>query len=89
MSEVDDGARGEFGIVVSVVERDDGRARIIFDDVVSEGGTPARRWRSTVLFTWNEYAESALSAMSLSTDEFAQIGELVVARLQALRKRVP
>jgi hypothetical protein len=88
MSDVDDGVRGEVGIVISVVERDGGRVRVIFDDVRSEGGSPARHWRETALFTWNEYEEADLSEMSLSSGDFAQIGEAVVARLQAMRKRV-
>jgi len=89
MSEVDDGTRGEVGVVVSAVEQGAGRVRLIFDDVVAEGRPLPQNWRPVVLFTWNEYDESALSEMSLSTDEFAAIGEMVVARLQALRKRVP
>lgn len=89
MSEVDDGARGDVGIVITAVERGAGRVRMVFDDVRVEGGAAHQHWRPITLFTWNEYDESALSEMSLSTDEFAAIGEMVVARLQALRKRVP
>jgi hypothetical protein len=87
MSEVDDGARGEVGIVITAVERGAGRVRVVFDDVRVEDGAAHRRWRPIALFTWNEYEESALSEMSLSTEEFAAIGEAVVARLQALRNR--
>lgn len=89
MSEVDDGTRGDVGIVITAVDRGSGRVRMILDDVSAEGGAAQRRWRPVVLFTWNEYEEPALSELSLSTEEFAAIGEMVVARLQALRKRVP
>jgi hypothetical protein len=89
MSEVDDGARGEVGIVISAVERGGGRVRLVFDDVVAEKAVASRCWRAGALFTWNEYEESALSEMTLSAEDFAAIGEMVVARLQALRKRAP
>ena len=89
MSEVDDGVRGDVGIVISTVERGNGRVRLVFDDVVAEAGAPSRRWRAVTLFTWKDHDESALSEMSLSTEDFAAIGEMVVARLQALRKRGP
>jgi hypothetical protein len=88
MSEVDDGIRGDVGIVISAVERPNGRVRVIFDDVLWENG-PKPRWSPRTLFTWNEYEESALSEMALSPSDFAAIGEAVVARIQALRKRVP
>lgn len=81
MSEVDDGARGDVGIVITAVERGAGCVRVVFDDVRVENGAAHRHWRPIRLFTWNEYDESALSEMSLSTEEFAAIGEMVVARL--------
>lgn len=88
MCEVDDGVRGEIGIVISAVERGVGRVRVVFDDVRAEGGATNRCWRPITLFTWNEYDESALAEMALAAEEFAAIGEAVVARLQAIRGRV-
>ena len=89
MAVVDDGIRGEVGIVISAVDRADGRVRVVFDDVAATGDSKDREWRPTALFTWNEYADADLTGMSLSMQDFAAIGEVVVARLQALRKRSP
>ena len=86
MSEVDDGVRGEVGIVVSAVERENGRVRLVFDDVAATSTEPPQEWRSTCLFTWNEYDPDDLADMNLSDEDFQRIGEMVVARIHALRR---
>ena len=86
MTEVDDGVRGKVGIVISAVERDSGRIRLAFDDVTATSTESPQHWRATSLFTWNEYDPADIENMSLSDEDFQNIGEMVVARIHALQK---
>lgn len=81
MDEVDDGIRGEVGIVISAVERANGRLRLVLDDVRPAGAG----WRPFCLFTWNDYDLHDFANMSLSDEDFQLIGQMVVARIAALR----
>lgn len=85
MAEVDDGARGTVGIVISAVDREDGQVRLIFDDVAVASGAATQEWRATCLYTWNEYDADDLANMNLSDEDYQRIGEMVVARIAALR----
>ena len=82
MDEVDDGIRGEVGIVVSVVERTNGRLRLVLDDAKPAGAD----WRPFCLFTWNDYDPRDFADMNLTSEDFQRIGEMVVARIAALRR---
>jgi hypothetical protein len=84
MTDVDDTIRGKVGIVISAVARDSGRIRLVFDDVAATSTESPQHWRATCLFTWNEYDPADIENMSLSDEDFQNIGENVVARIHAL-----
>ena len=83
MADVDDGIRGEIGIVVSAVERTNGRLRLVLEDVEPAGA----EWRPFCLFTRHDYDPRDFAEMNLSDQDFQHIGEMVVARIAALRRR--
>jgi hypothetical protein len=68
------------------VERDDGRARLVFDDV--EGGSTGspRQWTTRWFFTRIEFENGDLLEYNLSEKDYATIGHAVVARLAAQHK---
>jgi hypothetical protein len=81
--------RARNGVAVCLRRLEDGRLRLIFDDVVADTDQWPQSWRSHVFFTHNDYDEQQLCGMRLSENQFAQIGEAVVARLLALNRLVP
>ena len=82
----DDGLRGNSGVVVSLVERPDGKVRLVFDDVRrSSSGEPAT-WDHQFFFTRTEVDLDALLETKLSESDLAQIGFAITARLAAHRK---
>lgn len=85
----DDGVRAGNGVVASLGDLGDGRSRIIFDDVVTAGNGANRAWSHSSFFTSNAYPESSLEEMTLSDDQYRDIGIALVARLLALNGRVP
>ena len=87
MTDVDDGIRGNVGIVISAVERDSGRIRLAFDDVTATSTESPQHWRATSLFTWNEYDPADIENMSLSNEDFQNIGKMMVARIHAFRSQ--
>jgi hypothetical protein len=83
---IDNEVRDDRGIVVSVVDRGDGRARIVMDDVAIVGDASARTWQHQVLFTANDYDLAALRDLTLTDEQLRDIGFNVVARLLALSR---
>jgi hypothetical protein len=80
--EPDDGARGVSGVAVSIVERDGGRARLIFDDIVRSGPAPMQ-WKAELFFTRVEFELADLLEGQLEDKDYANIGHAIVARLAA------
>jgi len=81
--------RSKEGIAVCLTDLGDGRSRLMIDDVVAddpEAQNPV--WRHRVFYTQNTYPNDSLDKMSLSDDEYRQIGVAVVARLLAINGRV-
>ena len=81
--------RARRGISVCLHPLEDGRLRLVFDDVVAESDQWPQFWRSHVFVTHNDYEAERLRSMGLSENQFAQIGELVVAHLLAVNNLVP
>jgi hypothetical protein len=81
--------RARNGVAVCLRRLESGQLRLIFDDVVAESDRWPQSWRSHVFFTHNDYDAQQLCSMRLSENQFAQIGEAVVARLLALNNLVP
>ena len=86
--ETDDGKRPRFGVVVSLLDLEDGTSRIILDDVRSD--TPQRRtsWAFDCFYTHKRLDSSKLDDMALPDGEYKGLGEAVLARLLALNGRV-
>lgn len=81
--------RAKEGIVVCLKDLGDDRSSLMIDDVVAddpEAQNPV--WRHKVFYTENTYPNDSLDTMSLSDDEYCQIGVAVVARLLAINGRV-
>jgi len=81
--------RARKGVAVCLRRLENGRLRLIFDDVIAESDQWPQSWRSHVFFTENDYDAQLLCTMGLSENQFAQIGEAVVARLLAVNDLVP
>jgi hypothetical protein len=85
--EPDDGQRGATGITISVVERPDGSARLVFDDVQRIGSTAPCRWETEFFYTRVEFDAADLIDASVDEEDLKNIGMAVVARLAAHHKR--
>ena len=83
------GLRARKGVSVCLRRLENGQMRLIFDDVIADSDQWPQLWQSHVFFTHNDYDAKRLCAMGLSENQFAQIGEAVVARLLALNDLVP
>lgn len=84
----DDGKRGAQGVVASIVERDDGSVRIVFDDVELAARGKGTRWRTLRLFTWKDLDAAALAESAIPQDQLAEIGFSLLTRLAALSGKV-
>jgi hypothetical protein len=86
--EADDGKRPRLGVVVSLLELDDGTSRVILDDVRSD--VPERRtsWNFDCFYTHKRLDSRKLDDMALPDDEYRGLGEALLARLLALNGRV-
>ena len=82
----DDGVRAGAGVVASLRATSDGHLSIVFDDVRQQPAADAWAWTHQSLFTAVEYSRRELESLSLTKDQFAQIGENIVMRLVALSR---
>lgn len=55
--------------------------RMVFNDVVSTSENDNPDWKHDILFTSNNYDEKTLKGLSLSKEQYAEIGENLVIRL--------
>lgn len=85
--EADDGQRGAAGVTISIVERADGSARLVFDDVLRIGTAPPYRWDTEFFFTRVEFDAADLIECRIGDEDLKNIGLAVVARLAAHHKR--
>lgn len=77
--------RSKDGITICLTDLGDGRSRLMFHDVVAADSAAQNPvWRHKVFYTQNTYANDRLNEMSLSDDEYRQIGVAVIARLLAI-----
>lgn len=80
----DSSRRSRRGLAICLRALEDGRLRLVFDDVIADSEEWPQLWKSHVFFTHTGFDAERLRSMSLSESQFAQIGEAVVARLLAL-----
>jgi hypothetical protein len=81
--DVDDGKRGNSGVVLSLRKMPSGNIGVFLDDVTNSGDGSAGPWQHEVVVTWKEYEPKELSELALPEEEFAKLGHYVLARLLA------
>ncbi|WP_317930565.1 hypothetical protein [Halioxenophilus sp. WMMB6] len=72
------------GVVTYLEEIDGGVLRLVMDDV-SSSSEGENIWAREMLFTHNDYDADSLADLSLSKEQFAEIGENLVMRLMAIK----
>ena len=72
------------GVVTYLEEIDERVLRLVMDDVSSSSETE-NIWAREMLFTHNDYDASSIADLSLSQEQFAEIGENLVMRLMAIK----
>jgi hypothetical protein len=84
--EADSRVRSKFGVVVSLVELDDGTTRVVLDDVKSAAPMRETAWTFDCFYTHKNLDSKALQAMGLPDSEYQGLGEALLARLLALNE---
>jgi hypothetical protein len=74
--------------VAAYIERDGDETRLTFDDIEADSAVDPTTWSKTVLYTYNAYPSDDLEAMSLSKEQYAEIGENLLLRLLAINGRL-
>ena len=72
------------GITVFIEKAENNSLRLVLNDVESTTENDNPNWKHSVLFTSNNYDENDLKNLSLSKEQFAEIGENIIIRLLAL-----
>ena len=84
--EMDDQQRGHEGVVCSLQTLENGKLRVVMDDVINVGGSGKGPWEHRVLVTWKDYDATELKNLeSLPESELAGLGHYLLARLMAVR----
>lgn len=86
--ENDDGRRPRRGVVVTLLDTEDGTSRIIFDDVSADSDSRERSWKYDTFHTHKRLSSAAIDDMALPAIEYQGLGEALLARLLALNGRV-
>ena len=72
---------------MSLLDEGDGRSRLVMDDVRSEGAANPMTWEFHAFFTQKTLDNKCLDSMTLTDDEYRDIGIAVIARLLAVNGR--
>jgi hypothetical protein len=80
-----DEARGDIGVVASLVPRPDGSLRLVLDDVAISPSTGMTLWRVRGSYTFIDWPRDAVANMKLSPRDYQILGENLLARLLARR----
>ena len=88
MADVDDAIRAENGVVVCLRTTENGKSKLIFDDVIGDSSLNPVVWSFSSFYSWREYSDEDLNQLKLSSREYQMIGENLVARLVALNGRI-
>lgn len=76
------------GVTAYLDGNEDGTLKLLLDDVEATSGGNAPDWKHIVPFTSRTYDAKSVKELSLSKDQFAEIGETLVIRLLALGGRI-
>lgn len=82
--EADSSIRARFGVVVTLVELDDGATRLVIDDVRADKPQRETSWAFDCFYTHKRLDSKLLKGMALPADEYQGLGEAIIARLIAL-----
>lgn len=74
--------------VAAYIERHGNETRLTFDDIETDLSVNPTTWSKTVLHTYHVYPSDDLEVMSLSKEQYAEIGENLLLRLLALNGRL-
>ncbi|GAB1257901.1 hypothetical protein NBRC116494_24030 [Aurantivibrio plasticivorans] len=74
--------------VVAYIEDEGGEIKLTFDDVSCRDGENPSTWNKEFLFTSASFDRDAISSLSLSKEQFAEIGENLIIRLLALNGKI-
>jgi len=72
------------GVAAYLKQEEDGKLTLMLNDVEATSSNDSPNWKHNVLFTSNSYEADSLINLSLSKEQFAEIGENLVIRLLAL-----
>jgi len=72
------------GVTAYLKQENDQNLKLVLNDVVSTSNGDSPDWQHSVLFTSNDYDKKALRELSLTKEQFAEIGENLIMRLVAL-----
>jgi hypothetical protein len=85
----DDNRRSEFGLSICLRDMEDGTSRLFIDDVKADKDENPINWKYNSFFSFTPgFDNETLDNMSLTDEQFQNIGTAVVARLLALNGRV-
>lgn len=87
--DADDGRRPRKGVVVSLLDLEDGMSRVIMDDVTSDGVVGDTSWKHAWFSTHKTLSSKDVDNMALSDEDYRRIGISIMARLLALNGRSP
>jgi hypothetical protein len=76
--------RGKRGIACSLLRLQDGRLRIVLDDVRNLSSGELGPWQHDVFVTFKDYDQVDLSSLNLPDEELAAFGHYVLTRLLAV-----
>lgn len=85
-NQTDNGKRGNTGVVASIHRLNDGKIRLIFDDVRQMPMLDASGWSHETLYTWAEFDQKRFEELDLSDEELVQLAKNLIIRLVALEK---
>lgn len=71
------------GVVAFLKGQGDEGVQLVFNDVKASDESESPDWKHCALFTSNAYDADALKNLSLSKEQYAEIGENLIVRLLA------
>jgi hypothetical protein len=77
--DVDDGRRATRGLCACLVDEENGRVRLVLDDLIHDGSG----WKAQTFYTHRRYSKKAVLKLALTDKDYADIGAAVVMRLVA------
>lgn len=85
-NQTDNGLRGNTGVIVSLHRLEDGKIRLVFDDVRQMPMLDASGRSHERLYTSAEFDQKSFEDFDLSKEELAKLAENLILRLVALEK---